>query len=161
MGLKYMQNREIAWLHFNERVLLEAEAKEVPLLEKLKFIAIFTSNLDEFFMVRVGTLHDLMLMKKNKIDTKSDMTPAQQIDAILKMMPDLYQKRDRIYQSILKDLKNYNIRQLQYTELNEEQRKYTDRYFKKRLHHLLSPQIIDLSHPLPFLENNRNYVFRK
>ncbi|MCQ4965481.1 hypothetical protein NE652_11080, partial [Bifidobacterium pseudocatenulatum] len=75
------------------------------------------------------------------------MTPAQQIDAILKMMPDLYQKRDRIYQSILKDLKNYNIRQLQYTELNEEQRKYTDRYFKKRLHHLLSPQIIDLSHP--------------
>lgn len=159
MGLKYMQIREIAWLHFNERVLLEAEAKEVPLLEKLKFIAIFTSNLDEFFMVRVGTLHDLMLMKKNKIDTKSDMTPAQQIDAILKMMPDLYQKRDRIYQSILKDLKNYNIRQLQYTELNEEQRKYTDRYFKKRLHHLLSPQIIDLSHPLPFLENNRNYVF--
>lgn len=122
MGLKYMQNREITWLHSNERVLLEAEAKEVPLLEKIKFIIIFTSNIDEFFMIRVGMLHDLMLMKKIKIDNKSDMTPAQQIDAILKMMPYLYQKQDCIYQSILQDLKEYKIRQLSYTELNEEQK---------------------------------------
>lgn len=122
MGLKYMQNREITWLHSNERVLLEAEAKEVPLLEKIKFIIIFTSNIDEFYMIRVGMLHDLMLMKKIKIDNKSDMTPAQQIDAILKMMPYLYQKQDCIYQSILQDLKEYKIRQLSYTELNEEQK---------------------------------------
>lgn len=148
MPTRYMQNRELAWLRFNERVLVEAEAAEVPLLEKLKFIAIFTSNLDEFFMVRVGTLHDLMLMKKHKIDSKSDMTAAQQIDAILAMMPSLYQKRDRIYQTIMSDLRDFHIRQLRFSELNEEQKTFANRFFKQRVDELISPQIIDMSHPL-------------
>lgn len=158
MNERYMQNREVAWLHFNERVLLEAQASEVPLLEKLKFIAIFTSNLDEFFMVRVGTLHDLMLMKKHKIDTKSDMTASQQVDLILSMMPNLYQKRDQIYQDILEDLKNFHIRHLTYPELNQEQKQFANKFFKQRVDELMSPQIIDMSHPLPFLENNKRYV---
>lgn len=158
MPTRYMQNRELAWLRFNERVLVEAEAAEVPLLEKLKFIAIFTSNLDEFFMVRVGTLHDLMLMKKHKIDSKSDMTAAQQIDAILAMMPSLYQKRDRIYQTIMSDLRDFHIRQLRFSELNEEQKTFANRFFKQRVDELISPQIIDMSHPLPFLENKRHYI---
>lgn len=158
MGPKYMQNREVAWLHFNDRVLLEAEASEVPLLEKLKFISIFTSNLDEFFMVRVGTLHDLMLMKKNKVDVKSDMTAEQQINTILKMMPALYQKRDTIYQTLLGDLAKKNIRQLSYQHLNLEQKEYADHFYKMSINQLMSPQVIDMSHPLPFLENNQLYI---
>ena len=78
----YTQNRELSWLRFNERVLEEAREKNVPAFEKLKFISIFTSNLDEFFMIRVGSLYDMAAADNKKQDIRSGMTPVQQLDAI-------------------------------------------------------------------------------
>ena len=83
----YTQNRELSWLRFNERVLLEALDEQVPLLERLKFVSIFTSNLDEFFMIRVGSLYDLSLLKQVHIDNKSGMTPEEQLHAIKPAFP--------------------------------------------------------------------------
>ena len=90
--LPYLQNRELSWLRFNDRVLEEAMDATVPLLERLKFVAIFTSNLDEFFMIRVGSLYDLSLVNPENLDSRSAMTPQQQLDAIYRAVRPLYAK---------------------------------------------------------------------
>ena len=97
-------NRELSWLQFNERVLEEAEDVRVPLLERLKFISIFGSNLDEFFMIRVGSLFDQTLLNKQTVDNKSGWTPAEQLAAIYERTRQLLPRRDRAYHSILRAL---------------------------------------------------------
>ena len=94
--LNYTQNRELSWLKFNQRVLEEAQDPTVPLLERMKFVAIFTSNLDEFFMIRVGSIYDLTLVKKTHGDSKSGLTPAQQLAAIFEAVGPLYKQRDKL-----------------------------------------------------------------
>lgn len=158
MTVRYMQNREISWLRFNERVLEEASEDDVPLLEKLKFISIFTSNLDEFFMIRVGSLHTLASLKKEVIDNKSGMTPKEQIDKILEMLPPMMAERDRLYKKVSDGLKEYDIEEMKYENLNKDQKKFVKNFYNEKIDELVSPQIIDKSHPFPFLENNKRYI---
>lgn len=155
----YFQNRELSWLRFNERVLLEATEESVPDLEKLKFVSIFVSNLDEFFMVRVGSLYDLSLLKKEVIDNKTGMNAEEQISAILKTLPQMYKEKDEIFEKVSKDLEKSNIKELKYSDLNLEQKKFVEDFYMKRIDQLVSPQIVDLNHPFPFLENTKLYAF--
>lgn len=159
METVYTQNREVSWLRFNERVLDEAKDPSVMPFEKLKFISIFTSNLTEFFMVRIGSLTDLSVLKKNYRDNKTEMTAQEQIDTVLAMLPELYQKRDDLYARVTDELKKNGIICKSFNELSDEEKKYTETYFRDNLMPLLSPQIIDSSHPFPFLENDKLYIF--
>ena len=109
MAKEYTQNRELSWLKFNERVLEEAEDETVPLLERLKFVSIFTSNLDEFFMIRVGSLTELMHLKESSIDNKSGMDASQQLAAIYDAVKVLYKKRDKIYGDLERQLRVHGI----------------------------------------------------
>lgn len=159
MSKDFFQNREVSWLRFNERVLLEAVEDHVPVFEKLKFVSIFVSNLDEFFMVRIGSLHDLSLLKKEVIDNKTGMNASEQIDAVLEMLPRIYKEKDDIYKSVSKELEDFNIKQLKYKELNDNQKKEVLDFYMEKIDQLVSPQIVDLNHPFPFLENNKLYIF--
>ncbi|MCL2864963.1 MAG: polyphosphate kinase 1 [Lachnospiraceae bacterium] len=156
--LEYSQSRELSWLRFNQRVLHEAKDETVPLLERMKFVAIFTSNLDEFFMIRVGSLHDLMEAGKVTIDRKSGMTPNQELDAIYAYVAQLYKERDKTYGEIKKKLSPYGIMGLDMKELDQVEKKYVKKYFKDEIVPLLSPQIIDTSHPFPHLINKEIYI---
>lgn len=155
----HFQNREISWLRFNERVLLEATEKDVPDLEKLKFISIFVSNLDEFFMVRVGSLHDLSLLKKEVKDNKTGMNAQEQIQAILDSLPEMYREKDEIFKSVSENLEKSSIKKVKYNELDKEQREFVEDFYLTRIDQLVSPQIVDLNHPFPFLENTKLYAF--
>ena len=155
----YFQNRELSWLRFNERVLLEATEDCVPALEKLKFVSIFVSNLDEFFMVRVGSLHDLSSLKKEVKDNKTGMNAEEQINAILKALPEMYREKDEIFKKVSEELENSNIKKLNYSDLNLEQKKFVEDFYMKRIDQLVSPQIVDINHPFPFLENTKLYAF--
>lgn len=155
----YFQNRELSWLRFNERVLLEATEDCVPALEKLKFVSIFVSNLDEFFMVRVGSLHDLSSLKKEVKDNKTGMNAEEQISAILKALPEMYREKDEIFKKVSEELENSNIKKLNYSDLNLEQKKFVEDFYMKRIDQLVSPQIVDINHPFPFLENTKLYAF--
>ncbi|NMW84366.1 polyphosphate kinase 1 [Peptoniphilus sp. AGMB00490] len=159
MMKSYFQNRELSWLRFNERVLLEATEDSVPDLEKLKFVSIFASNLDEFFMVRVGSLHDLSALKKEVKDNKTGMSAGEQINAILKTLPAMYRERDEIFKKVSENLEKSNIRELKYTDLNLEQKTFVEDFYIKRIDQLVSPQIVDINHPFPFLENTKLYAF--
>ena len=155
----YFQNRELSWLRFNERVLLEATEDCVPALEKLKFVSIFVSNLDEFFMVRVGSLHDLSSLKKEVKDNKTGMNAEEQISAILNTLPEMYREKDEIFKKVSEELENSNIKKLNYSDLNLEQKKFVEDFYMKRIDQLVSPQIVDINHPFPFLENTKLYAF--
>lgn len=155
----HFQNREISWLRFNERVLLEATEEDVPDLEKLKFISIFVSNLDEFFMVRVGSLHDLSLLKKEVIDNKTGMNAQEQIDAILKSLPEMYREKDEIFKKVSESLEKSSIKKVKYNELDKEQKEFVEDFYLTRIDQLVSPQIVDINHPFPFLENTKLYAF--
>ena len=154
----YFQNRELSWLRFNERVLLEATEKEVPDLEKLKFISIFISNLDEFFMVRVGSLHDLSSLKKEVKDNKTGMNAEEQIQAILETLPKIYEEKDEIFKEVSESLEKVNIRNLSYENLDKSQKDFVDDFYINRIDQLVSPQIVDINHPFPFLENTKLYA---
>ena len=126
--LTYTQNRELSWLRFNQRVLEEAQDLTVPLLERMKFVAIFTSNLDEFFMIRVGSLYDMVMMEDTSIDARSGMTAAQQLDAIYDAMVPLYKERDKTYNMIKMQLHPYGVCGLSFKELEMEEKKYVKKF---------------------------------
>lgn len=156
--LGYTQNRELSWLRFNQRVLEEARDETVPLMERMKFVAIFTSNLDEFFMIRVGSLYDMAAVDNKKLDTKSGMTPKQQLEAIYQAVAPLYKERDKTYAEIKKQLKPYGVCGLDFKELEQPEKKYVKKYFKEQILPVLSPQIVDPNHPFPHLLNKEIYV---
>lgn len=154
----YMQNRELSWLRFNDRVLDEAMDATVPLLERLKFVAIFTSNLDEFFMIRVGSLFDFSQVNPENVDPKSGMTPKEQLSEIYRTVRPLYQKRERAFYDIVNQLRVQGITYLHYSDLLQGELKYVKQYFKQSIAPILSPQIIDSHHPFPHLQNKILHV---
>lgn len=155
---RYMQNRELSWLTFNERILEEAMDEGVPLFERLKFISIFTSNLDEFFMVRVGSLTDLSMLENGNFDNKTGMTPNQQLDKVYKRSAILYKKRDDIYHEVEMKLREEQISNLEIKELNKQEKKYIEKYYKDFILPILSPQVINSRHPFPHLVNKELYI---
>ena len=154
----YLQNRELSWLTFNERVLDQGSDETVPMLERWNFVSIFWSNLQEFFMVRVGSLTDLSLAKKEIIDSKSGMTPAEQINAIHERCHELYPIQERVFEKIRTDLMKEGVHHLRAADLDDEQRGYLSDYFQVNVMPFLSPQIINSRHPFPHLENGALYV---
>ena len=154
----YTQNRELSWLKFNQRVLEEAKDSSVPLLERMKFVSIFTSNLDDFFMIRVGSLYDMSLTDNSTIDSRSGMNPKEQLDAIFAAVAPLYKERDKTYSEIKKLLNPYGVCGLSIKELEQQEKKYVKKYFKDQILPILSPQIVDANHPFPHLLNKELYV---
>ncbi len=154
----YTQNRELSWLKFNQRVLEEAQDTTVPLLERMKFVAIFSSNLDEFFMIRVGSLFDMAHTDANRRDSRSGMTPKEQLEKIFEAVAPLYKERDKAYAEIKKQLSPYGICGLNFKELEQNEKKYVKKYFKDQILPVLSPQIVDANHPFPHLLNKEVYV---
>lgn len=157
--MKITQNRELSWLQFNKRVLEEASDPRVPLLERAKFLAIFTSNLDEFYMIRCGSLYDLSLIDNTKIDKKSGMVPSQQLDAIFTETRNLYTLRDNVYKDINQTLNALQLSCISFKTLSKNQEKFIKNYFDSNIAPLLSPQIIDPHHPFPHLINKAQYLF--
>ena len=148
----YTQNRELSWLQFNARVLAEAEDENVPLLERFKFLAIFTSNLDEFFMIRVGSLCDMATVDKEHTDSKSGLTAKEQLHLIYKAAEPLYARRDAAFSDVDSKLSAIGLRRLTMDSLAPDEQKYIKRYFKDIIAPVLSPQIVDSHHPFPHLE---------
>ena len=148
----YTQNRELSWLQFNARVLAEAEDENVPLLERFKFLAIFTSNLDEFFMIRVGSLCDMAAVDKEHTDSKSGLTAKEQLHLIYKAVEPLYARRDAAFYDVDSKLSAIGLRRLTMDSLAPDEQKYIKRYFKDIIAPVLSPQIVDSHHPFPHLE---------
>ena len=137
----YTQSRELSWLRFNRRVLEEAGDNTVPLLERLKFISIFTSNLDEFFMVRVGSLFDLSLVSPNEIDNKTGLTPAGQLDQIYSVIPGLIEIKNHLYTEVSSLLRQKGIWDLSPEDLTPEEKKYMTQYYKVKILPVLSPRL--------------------
>nr|WP_297171811.1 polyphosphate kinase 1 [uncultured Agathobaculum sp.] len=148
----YTQNRELSWLQFNARVLAEAEDNDVPLLERCKFLDIFTSNLDEFFMIRVGSLCDMAAVDKTRVDNKSGMTAKEQLRCIYAAVEPLYERRDHAFADVDKRLFAKGLCRLSIGELAPAEHKYIKQYFKNVVTPVLSPQIVDAHHPFPHLE---------
>ena len=154
----YFQNRELSWLDFNLRVLDQAHCGDIPLLEKLNFISIFWSNLAEFFMVRVGSLTDLELVKAKVIDKKSGMTPTEQLHAIYKKCRQIYPYYEETYKKIHNELFNEGIKRLTKNQLSATQMQFAKHYFQEEVMPLLSPQIVNSRHPFPHLVNGALYI---
>ncbi len=148
----FTQNRELSWLQFNARVLAEAEDENVPLLERLKFLAIFSSNLDEFFMIRVGSLCVMAAVDKDHIDNKSGMTAKDQLRHIYAAVGPLYERRDAAFNDVEAKLRLKGLSRLGLEELEPAEQKYIKQYFKNVIAPVLSPQIVDSHHPFPHLE---------
>ena len=156
--ISYTQNRELSWLQFNERVLGEACDLSVPLYERLKFVSIFESNLDEFYMIRVGSLLDLSYNKGAHVDNKSGLTPTEQLKKIFKATAPLYKRKDQVFLEIEKELREHDIYNTTIRELDGKDRKFIDQYFKNIILPVLSPQIVDLHHPFPHLTNKSLHI---
>ena len=152
---RYTQNRELSWLRFNQRVLEEAADQDVPALERLKFISIFSSNLDEFFMVRVGSLFDLAHMTPDDTDSKTGWTPSEQLRHIYRTIPGLLTMKKQIYTAVMETLGQNGIQDVSIETLNSDDLKQVNRFFKKELLPILSPILIGPNHPVPHLVNKR------
>ena len=158
MAQALYHNRELSWLQFNERVLDQAAQSGIPLLERIKFVSIFCNNLDEFFMIRVGTLTDAKLLHPDAFDNKMHMSPAEQLKAIFGRTRELLGRKDQTYLRLVSDLKNEGIEHLCMDALTPEQEQYLCEYFTREILPVLSPQIIDKHHPFPFLKNKEIYI---
>ena len=154
----YTQNRELSWLNFNRRVLHEAADKTVPLMERLKFVSIFRSNLDEFFMVRVGSLLDIEHISPNERDNKNGMTPGEQLEKIYAAVPGLIEEKAEIYGEITDRLAEFGIKDVPYEELTNLEREFVRSYFKDSLLPIISPIVIGSHRPMPHLISKKLYV---
>lgn len=150
-------NRELSWLDFDSRVLALAKEKSVPLGERIKFAAIFGSNMDEFFMVRVGSLYDQTLLKNNKLDIVTHMTASEQIAAITPRVAELQAKCDKYWQHLIGALAENGYKKLDFNKLDKQQEHFWKAYFQREIFPILSPQIVDQRHPFPFLRNKEIY----
>ena len=156
-------NRELSWLDFNRRVLVLGKDKNVPLAEQLKFLAIYGSNLDEFFMVRVGSLQErasLMRAKKerDKRENKTNMTAEEQLAAIMPKTARLQEDCDKYYEKALENLAACGYKKVDFDALSKEEEHFWKKYFQSELFPILSPQIVDSRHPFPFLRNKEIYL---
>ena len=151
-------NRELSWLKFNERVLEEAENPKVPLCERLTFASIYQSNLDEFFMVRVGSLIDQILVAKDSRDNKTHMTPKEQIQAILPQVEILNRRKDEVYGKLMEKIEEYCVRLVDFSKITEEENKFLEAYFDMEISGLISPTIVGKRQPFPFLKNKEIYA---
>ena len=154
----YTQNRELSWLRFDDRVLAEAEDKNVPLLERMKSVYFYTSNLTEFFRVRAGSLYDLAKAKYPHVDAKSGMTPSAQLSAVYPAAHRGCRKRDEIYADLRKKLAKEGIEDLDIRDCTKEEMKFLKKYFKTTVYPLLAPQVVDAHHPFPNLQSGTIYV---
>ncbi len=152
------KNRELSWLKFNERVLEEAEDENNPLCERLNFLSIFQSNLDEFFMVRIGSLYDMMLLNKDERENKTNMTAEEQIDALFKNIRTLYKRKDKEYAGLISGLSKYNINIINFSLLKDNEAQYLENYFESEIRPLLSPFVVGKKQPFPFLKNKNIYA---
>lgn len=151
-------NREISWLKFNERVLEEAESEKNPLCERLSFVSIYQSNLDEFFMVRVGSLIDQMLLDKNIRENKTDMTAGEQLDAVLERVHSLNERKDAVYSKLMGRLEEHNVRIVNFRNLSKAENEHLEEYFNSEIAPFLSPVIVGERQPFPFLKNKDIYA---
>ena len=151
-------NRELSWLKFNDRVLEEAADEENPLCERLSFISIFQTNLDEFFMVRVGSLHDQMLFSETKRESKTNMTAGEQLSHIFKAARDLTRKKDHTYRHLMDELKEYGVELLNFSDIEYDDAVYLENYFKEQIMPILSPQVVGKKQPFPFIKNKEIYA---
>jgi polyphosphate kinase len=154
----FTQNRELSWLMFNRRVLKEAEDLTVPLMERLKFLAIFQSNLDEFYMIRVGSLGDIGRLKQPPIDNKSGMSIKEQLEAIYKATVPLIEKKDKVFTQLRKQLELNDIHHCEISQCSSSELKHLENVFKRKILPLLSPLVIDRHHPFPHLLNKQKVV---
>lgn len=152
------ENRELSWLKFNERVLEEAEDTSVPLCERMTFLSIFQSNLDEFFMVRVGSLEDQKLLSQKLRENKTNMTAGEQIEAILKRVAELNERKDAVYASIMKEVGEEGVHLTDFKALAKSESKYLEEYFMKEIVPLLSVMIVGRKQPFPFLKGQEIYA---
>ena len=157
MSNVYM-NRELSWLKFNERVLEEAENPEVPLCERMTFVSIYQSNLDEFFRVRVGSLQDQMLISTEIRENKTKMTSAEQIREIIKEVKKLNQRKDKAYEKLMKKIEDYGITFINHASAKSDEKKFLEKYFMKEIMPLSSPTIVSKRQPFPFLKNGEIYA---
>lgn len=157
-GKKLYINRELSWLKFNERVLEEAERRQVPLCERLNFLSIYQSNLDEFFMVRVGALVDQMLLSGNMRDSKTNMTAEEQISAILTQVKELDRRKAAVYTALMEQLETNGVRLVDFRKIGKEDGEYLETYFDTEIAMLLSPTIVGKRQPFPFLRNKEIYA---
>ena len=151
-------NRELSWLKFNERVLEEAENQEVPLCERMTFVSIYQSNLDEFFRVRVGSLMDQMLLNTTIRENKTNMTVQEQIQEIIKEVKRLNLRKDRAYAEVMKKLEGYGVKLIDFASAKADEKKYLERYFNHEIMPLTSPTIVAKRQPFPFLKNEEIYA---
>lgn len=153
VDISFTQNRELSWLRFNERVLEEAQDIQVPLLEKVKFMSIFDSNLDEFFMVRVGSLTDLSMLNKRVIDNKSLMDQEEQLRAIFERTRELYQKKDHIYAELSDQFRARGFNDVEMEEVSDQEEVFLKRHFENNVSPYLNYQVVDITHPFPHIPN--------
>lgn len=158
MSGKFYDNRELSWLKFNARVLEEAFDEETPLFERLRFVQIFCSNLDEFFMIRVGSLHDKMLFDSKDTENKTNMTAKEQLMEIAKRVKQLLPVKDDAYSAIMDGLKNYGVEHLAVKDLSPEEDAYFRAFFTREIQSLLFTGVVDKKHPVPFLKSGEIYV---
>ncbi len=158
MGGKFYDNRELSWLKFNARVLEEAFDEETPLFERLRFVQIFCSNLDEFFMIRVGSLHDKMLFDSKDTENKTYMTAKEQLIEIAKRVKQLLPVKDEAYSAIMDGLKEYGVEHVAVKGLSPEEDAYFRAFFTREIQPLLFTGVVDKKHPVPFLKSGEVYV---
>ena len=154
----YTQNREVSWLRFDDRVLDEAFDETVPLFERLKFVSIFGSNLDEWFMVRIGGLSDLALLKRQPRDIRSNETPSEQIKRAMEMLPPLIERQSQVFSGIEANLAGAGLTRVAASDLTDADLNRIAQFFASRIAPIMSPMIIDPRHPFPNLKNGRLYV---
>ena len=155
---RFTQNRELSWLRFNRRVLEEAADPAVPVLERLKFVSIFSNNLDEFFMVRVGSLFDISHMTPEDKDNKTGWKPTEQLRHIYHAIPGLLKMKEQIYTAIMEELADSGVRDMLPEELDNNELKQVNRFFKAELLPVLSPILLGPNHPIPHLVNKHLYA---